>query len=62
MAAPPEITCTNLSGKYVMNKTLGDSVEPMLVLQGIGWVTRKAIGLATPAVRQTAPIDAADID
>ena len=51
MAAPPEITCTNLTGKFSMNKTLGDNLEPMLVLQGISWPLRKAIGLTTPAVR-----------
>ena len=50
MAAPPEVTMTNLTGKFVMNKSLGDNLEPMLILQGIGWLTRKAIGLATPAV------------
>jgi hypothetical protein len=50
MASPPEITCTNLTGKFSMNKTLGDNIEPMLVLQGISWPLRKAIGLTTPAV------------
>jgi hypothetical protein len=30
----------------VQNKTLGDSPEPILALQGIGWVTRKAINAA----------------
>ncbi|KPI34643.1 uncharacterized protein AB675_11624 [Cyphellophora attinorum] len=50
MAAPPEVTCTNLTGKFTMNKSLGDDLEPMLILQGIGWFVRKAIGLATPAL------------
>jgi hypothetical protein len=29
------------------NKSLSDSTDPVLSLQGIGWLTRKAIGLAT---------------
>jgi len=47
MAAPPEITCTNLSGKFVMNKSLSDDIDPMLILQGLSWFTRTAIRLAT---------------
>jgi len=47
MAAPPEITIKDLSGEWVLNKSLSDDTEPVLVLQGIGWLTRKAIGLAT---------------
>lgn len=33
--------------KRTQNKTLSDSTDPVLTLQGIGWLTRKAIGLAT---------------
>jgi len=47
MAAPPAITCTNLSGKFVMNKSLSDDIDAMLTLQGLSWFTRKAISLAT---------------
>ncbi|KIW15424.1 hypothetical protein PV08_05470 [Exophiala spinifera] len=47
MAAPPEITCTNLSGKFVMNKALSDDFDSVLALQGVSWLTRKAIGFAT---------------
>lgn len=47
MAAPPESNCKNLTGKFVLNKTISDDVDPLLILQGIGWWTRKAIGLAT---------------
>jgi len=47
MAAPPEITLDNLNCKFIMDKTLSDDSDPILVLQGIGWFLRKAIGLAT---------------
>lgn len=32
---------------HPQNKTLSDSADPALALQGVGWLTRKAIGLAT---------------
>ncbi|TVY54938.1 hypothetical protein LSUE1_G009423, partial [Lachnellula suecica] len=47
MAAPPEITLKDLTGDWVMNKTLSDDTDPILVLQGVSWFTRKAISLAT---------------
>ena len=47
MAAPPEINCRNLTGKFVLNKSISDDIDALLTLQGIGWWTRKAIGLAT---------------
>ncbi|KAG9237208.1 hypothetical protein BJ875DRAFT_481531 [Amylocarpus encephaloides] len=47
MAAPPEITIKDLTGDWVMNKTLSDDVDAVLTLQGIGWFKRKAISLAT---------------
>ncbi|KAF2468073.1 uncharacterized protein BDR25DRAFT_232582 [Lindgomyces ingoldianus] len=47
MAAPSEKTIRSLDGKWIINKTLSDSTDPVLALQGMGWLTRKAIGLAT---------------
>lgn len=47
MASPPESNCRNLTGKFVLNKSVSDDLDPLLTLQGIGWWTRKAIGLAT---------------
>ncbi|KAL2757660.1 hypothetical protein ACRALDRAFT_1068195 [Sodiomyces alcalophilus JCM 7366] len=47
MAAPPNKTIGDLSGRWVMNTTLSDSPEPALALQGVSWMVRKAIGLAT---------------
>ena len=47
MAAPPESSCRNLTGKFVLNKSISDDIDALLTLQGIGWWTRKAIGLAT---------------
>ncbi|KAF4952954.1 hypothetical protein FSARC_12533 [Fusarium sarcochroum] len=47
MAAPAEKTITDLSGKWVLNKQLSDSTDAILSLQGIGYLIRKGIGLAT---------------
>lgn len=47
MAAPAKVDIKNLQGKWVINKTLSDATDPVLSLQGVGWLTRKAIGAAT---------------
>lgn len=47
MAAPSDVTMQNLNGTWVMNKTLSSDTDAVLSLQGIGWLTRKAIGVAT---------------
>lgn len=47
MAAPASKTIGDLNGKWVMNKTQSTPVDPALALQGIGWMTRKVVGLAT---------------
>lgn len=58
MAAPASKTIGDLNGKWTMNKTQSTSVEPGLALQGVGWATRKLVGMATLtlAIKQyTAP-------
>ncbi|KAI8940321.1 hypothetical protein NX059_004015 [Plenodomus lindquistii] len=47
MAAPESVTIRNLQGRWVMNSSLSDAFDPVLALQGIGWLTRKALGVAT---------------
>jgi hypothetical protein len=47
MAAPPEITTKNLTGKFYMNKTLSDDTDEVLTLQGVSWFTRKTISVAS---------------
>ncbi|EGO05177.1 hypothetical protein SERLA73DRAFT_174144 [Serpula lacrymans var. lacrymans S7.3] len=43
MAAPPNVTTTDLSGRYLMNKSLSDSTDEILRLQGVSWFKRRAI-------------------
>ncbi|KAF7932394.1 hypothetical protein BELL_0687g00070 [Botrytis elliptica] len=57
MAAGPEVSLKDLTGNWVMNKTLSDDTDPVLALQGIGWWTRKAISLATVTLHVKQYID-----
>ncbi|KAF9015524.1 hypothetical protein BDQ17DRAFT_51031 [Cyathus striatus] len=47
MAVPADFTISNISGKFTMNKSLSDSTDTILRLQGVGWFKRKAISLGT---------------
>ncbi|KAL0578595.1 hypothetical protein V5O48_003386 [Marasmius crinis-equi] len=47
MAVPANFTTLDTTGKFVMNKTLSDPHDDILAAQGIGWMMRKAIALAT---------------
>jgi len=47
MAAPAEKTIRNLTGIWVMNKVESDPTDPILSLQGIGWIIRKVIAAMT---------------
>ncbi|KAJ4296086.1 hypothetical protein N0V88_004788 [Collariella sp. IMI 366227] len=47
MAAPANKTIGDLNGKWIMNRSQSNSIEPTLALQGVGWVTRKAVSMAT---------------
>jgi hypothetical protein len=56
MAAPADLNVLDISGKWVMNKTLSDQrTDTILQLQGVGWFKRKAIsvGTVTLAVKHT---------
>ncbi|KAI0468754.1 hypothetical protein F4859DRAFT_202316 [Xylaria cf. heliscus] len=57
MAAPASKTIGDLSGKYVLNKTLSDPTDPALTLQGISWVVRRTIGATTVTITVTQYVD-----
>ncbi|KAK6841514.1 lccl domain-containing protein [Apiospora arundinis] len=59
MAAPPEVTIHNLSGQWVMNKSLSDDMNPMMELQGVPWLVRKAASMMNVTARLTQTTDAA---
>ncbi|KIJ68600.1 hypothetical protein HYDPIDRAFT_106811 [Hydnomerulius pinastri MD-312] len=47
MAAPPEVNSKAMSGRFVMNKSLSDSTDEILRLQGVSWFKRRAISMFT---------------
>ncbi|KAF7889018.1 hypothetical protein EAF00_009318 [Botryotinia globosa] len=57
MAAGPEVTLKDLSGNWVMNKTLSGDTDAVLALQGVGWLARKAISVATVTLHVKQYID-----
>ncbi|KAF8344603.1 hypothetical protein F5887DRAFT_970764 [Amanita rubescens] len=46
-AVPFGFSTLNVSGKYILNKTLSDNSDQILQMQGIGWITRSAISYAS---------------
>ncbi|KAG6841944.1 hypothetical protein C0991_005124 [Blastosporella zonata] len=48
MATPASLNILDLTGTYIMNKTLSsDSTDEILRLQGVSWFKRKAISFGT---------------
>jgi len=43
MAAPEDMTTLDISGTFVMNKSLSDPTDKILELQGVSWFKRKII-------------------
>ncbi|PLB54515.1 hypothetical protein P170DRAFT_442609 [Aspergillus steynii IBT 23096] len=50
----------NLSGTWVMDKTRSFNVDGVLKLQGVGWITRRAVSAATAFLKITQGADAGD--
>ncbi|KAJ5383663.1 hypothetical protein N7517_001574 [Penicillium concentricum] len=53
MAAPQEITIENLNGHWVLNKDRSSETDPILKLQKVPWLIRKAFKLATIYIQIT---------
>ncbi|GAE00074.1 conserved hypothetical protein [Paecilomyces variotii No. 5] len=53
MAAPADATIQDLSGTWVMDATLSTPTDPILQLQGMSWLTRKALSYATVTLSVT---------
>jgi hypothetical protein len=47
MAVPQDLNILDISGKFLLNKTLSDDTDAILKAQGVGWFLRKAIGAAS---------------
>ncbi|KAL5356587.1 hypothetical protein BJX96DRAFT_143052 [Aspergillus floccosus] len=51
MAASSDISIENLTGTWMLDKQHSTDSEPLLALQGINWVVRKAIGMTEVTVK-----------
>jgi len=58
MAAPAEKTVKSLTGVYTMNKVDSDPTDPILQLQGVGWIVRKVIANMTVTLKIDQKTDA----
>ncbi|PFH54798.1 hypothetical protein AMATHDRAFT_331 [Amanita thiersii Skay4041] len=47
MAVPPDFNILDISGKFIMNKSLSGDTDEILRLQGVGWIKRTAIRYGT---------------
>lgn len=41
MAAPPEKTISNLTGKWTLDRKLSSGLDEVMALQGLGWLKIK---------------------
>ncbi|RKF61509.1 hypothetical protein OnM2_041055 [Erysiphe neolycopersici] len=57
MAAPANVTIKNLSGKWVMNKSLSTPSDPVLKTQSVSYIKRTAIGIATITLSVTQTVN-----
>lgn len=55
MAAPDSKTLQSLEGKWKLNKDLSDDFTPVLALQGVNMLIRKAIGAASVHLKISQP-------
>ena len=50
MAVPPEITVKNMSGTYLLNRTLSDSSQTVLKMQSVNFAVRTAVAYSNVTV------------
>jgi hypothetical protein len=51
MAAPSDISIENLTGTWMLDKQLSTDSDPLLAMQGINWVVRKAIAMTEVTIK-----------
>ncbi|KAF7339603.1 hypothetical protein MSAN_02174800 [Mycena sanguinolenta] len=67
MAVPAEFSILDISGKFNLNKSMSGDTDEMLNLQGIGWMKRKVIAVASVTLaikhyKDEAGVERFDID
>jgi hypothetical protein len=61
MAAPTTVNIKNLTGTFVMDKTLSDSSIPVLKMQKIPWIVQQAVYYSTITVKLKQTTDEAGV-
>ncbi|KAJ5754155.1 uncharacterized protein N7511_008308 [Penicillium nucicola] len=51
MATPRNITIDTLNGNWILNKALSSEIDPVLKLQNVSWIFRKALALTDICLR-----------
>jgi len=49
-SVPPSTTVSNMTGTYTLNKSLSDSTDALLKMQGVGWVVRQAAAYSSISI------------
>ncbi|KAJ5092995.1 hypothetical protein N7456_008856 [Penicillium angulare] len=60
MAAPLSKDVTNLTGTWHLNRKLSDDPESLFAMQGVPWITRKALRLASLSLQMTQSVSMFD--
>ncbi|KIM32643.1 hypothetical protein M408DRAFT_326417 [Serendipita vermifera MAFF 305830] len=53
MAVPDNMTTSNLTGQFTLNKTLSDPTDRILMLQGVPWYIRQVVSFATLTINMS---------
>ncbi|KAJ5721695.1 uncharacterized protein N7483_009629 [Penicillium malachiteum] len=61
MAAPLSKDITNLEGTWHLNRKLSDDPDQMFALQGVPWITRKALRFASLSLQISQSISCSDV-
>ncbi|KAB5550766.1 hypothetical protein GE09DRAFT_1123633, partial [Coniochaeta sp. 2T2.1] len=57
MAAPSEVSMHDLTGFWTLSKPLSGAFDPVFAIQGIPWIFRKIISMASLALKATQEVD-----
>ncbi|KAL4988022.1 hypothetical protein BDW68DRAFT_177353 [Aspergillus falconensis] len=57
MAAPGDITVKTLKGSWTLDKPVSNNMDGILKLQGVSWLSRKAISAATLTLNFTSGVE-----
>ncbi|KAJ5636009.1 uncharacterized protein N7484_009322 [Penicillium longicatenatum] len=59
MAAPPEVSMQDFTGSWALSKPLSGAFDPVFAVQGIPWIIRKIISIASLSMKVEKEVDEA---